>query len=96
MENVGEQWFGLVLDVGSYSLKDPYEEISENIHHAVNWQIKENINHFGEQKPVDLKRLIKIINRSDYNGYLPIETLGPGDPFEKVKKFLKAVKKAMG
>ncbi|AEL26446.1 sugar phosphate isomerase/epimerase family protein [Cyclobacterium marinum] len=96
MENVGEEWFGLVLDVGSYSLKDPYEEISENIHHAVNWQIKENINHFGEQKPVELKRLIKIINRSDYNGYLPIETLGPGDPFEKVKKFLKAVKKAMG
>ncbi|MDO6438244.1 sugar phosphate isomerase/epimerase family protein [Cyclobacterium sp. 1_MG-2023] len=96
MENVDEEWFGLVLDVGSYSLKDPYEEISENIYHAVNWQIKENINHFGEQKPVDLKRLMKIINRSDYNGYLPIETLGPGDPFEKVKHFLKAVRKSMG
>ncbi|WP_339902763.1 sugar phosphate isomerase/epimerase family protein [uncultured Cyclobacterium sp.] len=96
MENVNEEWFGLVLDVGSYSLKDPYDEISENIHHAVNWQIKENINHFGEQKPVDLKRLMKIIKRSDYNGYLPIETLGPGDPYKKVKHFLKAVRKSMG
>lgn len=95
MDNVNEEWFGLVLDVGSYSLKDPYEEISKNIHHAVNWQIKENINHFGEQKPVDLKQLMKIIYRSDYNGYIPIETLGPGDPFEKVKAFLKKVKKAM-
>ena len=95
MENVNEEWFGLVLDVGSYSLKDPYEEISQNIQYAVNWQIKENINHFGEQKPVDLKRLMTIIKRSDYNGYLPIETLGPGDPFEKVKHFLKAVRKSM-
>ena len=95
MENVNKEWFGLVLDVGSYSLKDPYEEISRNVHHAVNWQIKENVNYLGTQKPVDLKTLMKIIKNSDYNGYLPIETLGPGDPFEKVKNFLKDVKKAL-
>lgn len=95
MDNVTEEWFGLVLDVGSYSLKDPYDEISQNIHHAVNWQIKENVNHFGVQKPVDLKRLMKIIKSSDYQGYLPIETLGPGDPFQKVRNFLKSVEKAV-
>tara|TARA_R110002049_G_scaffold3836_23_gene28221 strand:- start:1630 stop:2526 length:897 start_codon:yes stop_codon:yes gene_type:complete len=95
MENVNKEWFGLVLDVGSYSLKDPYEEISRNVYHAVNWQIKENVNYLGTQKPVDLKTLMKIIKSSDYNGYLPIETLGPGDPFEKVKNFLKDVKKAL-
>jgi hypothetical protein len=38
---------------------------------------------------------MKIIKNSDYNGYLPIETLGPGDPFEKVKNFLNDVKKAL-
>lgn len=95
MENVREEWFGLVLDVGSYSLKDPYEEISKNVRYAVNWQIKENVNYLGTQRPVDLKTLMKIIKSSDYNGYLPIETLGPGDPFEKVKVFLKTVKKAL-
>lgn len=95
MDAVNEEWFGLVLDIGSYSQQDPYEEISRNIRHAVNWQIKENVNHFGTQKPVDLKRLMGIIRESDYQGYLPIETLGPGDPFEKVSRFLAKVRDAM-
>ncbi|MBD3626919.1 sugar phosphate isomerase/epimerase family protein [Cyclobacterium sp.] len=96
MERVDEDWFGLVLDIGSYSQHDPYEEISKNIRHAVNWQLKENVNHFGTQKPVDLKRLIALIRESNYQGYLPIETLGPGDPFEKVSGFLARVQEAMG
>lgn len=95
VEEVNEEWFGLVLDIGSYSQQDPYEEISKNIRHAVNWQLKENVNHFGTQKPVDLKRLMAIIRESDYQGYLPIETLGPGDPFEKVSGFLARVKAAL-
>ncbi|SHN29613.1 Sugar phosphate isomerase/epimerase [Cyclobacterium lianum] len=95
MEGVGEEWFGLVLDIGSYSQHDPYSEISKNIQYAVNWQIKENVNHFGSQRAVDLERLMAIIRKSDYQGYLPIETLGPGDPFEKVSKFLGNVKSAL-
>ncbi len=96
MDGVNEEWFGLVLDIGSYSQHDPYDEISKNIQHAVNWQLKENVNHFGTQKPVDLKRLMAVIRESDYQGYLPIETLGPGDPFEKVSTFLAQVRGALG
>ncbi|NHE57997.1 hypothetical protein [Cyclobacterium plantarum] len=90
-----EDWFGLVLGIGSYSQHDPYEEISKNIRHAVNGQLKENVNHFGTQKPVDLKRLMALIRDSNYQGYLPIETLGPGNPFEKVSGFLARVKAAL-
>lgn len=96
MAGVDEEWFGLVLDIGSYSQHDPYEEIQKNIRHAVNWQLKENVNHYGTQKPVDLPRLMQLIRDSDYQGYLPIETLGPGDPFEKVAGFLARVREAMG
>ena len=96
MEEVKEEWFGLVLDIGSYSQHDPYEEIQKNIRHAVNWQLKENVNHYGTQKPVDLPRLMQLIRDSFYQGYLPIETLGPGDPFEKVAGFLAQVREAMG
>ncbi len=80
MGAVNEEWFGLVLEIGSYSQHDPYEEVSKNIRHAVNWQINENVHHFGTQKPVDLERLKAIIRGSDYQGYYPIETLRPGDP----------------
>jgi sugar phosphate isomerase/epimerase len=96
MREVDEEWFGLVLDIGSYSQADPYEEIQKNIRYAVNWQLKENVNHFGIQKPVDLAKLMPLIRESDYQGYLPIETLGPGDPFEKVTRFLARVRAEMG
>jgi len=95
MEEVASPWFGLVLDIGSYPQDEPYEGIAKNIQHAVNWQIKEKVNHFGEQRPVDLAKLVKIIANSTYQGYLPIETLGAGDPFQKVSVFLTQVKDAL-
>ncbi len=95
MQEISSPWFGLILDIGSYSQLDPYDEIQKNIHQAVSWQIKEQVNHFGEQKEVDLQKLMEIIKKSNYHGYLPIETLGPGDPYEKVRKFLVAVRIAM-
>lgn len=95
INEVGSPWFKLVLDIGSYSQEDPYEGIKQNISHAVNWQIKEKVNHFGVEKPVDLDRLFGIIAESGYNGYLPIETLGPGDPFQKVSSFLESVRTSM-
>jgi sugar phosphate isomerase/epimerase len=94
MEEVNSPWFGLVLDIGSYPVEAPYEGIAKNIQHAVNWQIKERINHFGEQRPVDLAKLMTIVTSSNYQGYLPIETLGAGDPFEKVSDFLDRVRGA--
>lgn len=95
MERIGSEWFGLILDTGSYGAKDPYEEIEKTIPYAVSWQIKEKIINNGVEEEVNLKKLMGIIKASDYRGYLPIETLGPGDPFEKVPAFLDKVRKAM-
>ena len=92
---VDSPWYGLVLDIGSYAVHEPYDEIKKNLPLAVSWQIKELVNHYGQSKPVDLRRLFDLIARSDYHGYLPIETLGPGDPKEKVRKFLGEVREAM-
>jgi hypothetical protein len=67
--------------------------------HAVNWQVKQSP--FGEDSdiPTDLVRLLKIIRRSGYSGYLPIETLGPKgkeyDPFTVVPAFLTRLRKAI-
>lgn len=94
-QKVNSPWYGLVLDIGSYSVHEPYGEIEKSIQHAVSWQIKEMVNHFGEPKPVDLERLFKVIANSNYHGYLPIETLGPGDPKKKIGHFLSQVRLAM-
>jgi sugar phosphate isomerase/epimerase len=88
---VRHEWLGLVLDIGSYRSGDPYEQIKSTIPLAVNWQIKENIYDNGIEKKVDLTKLFKLIKNSTYKGFIPIETLGKGDPNIKVAAFKKEV-----
>jgi len=95
IEMVNMDWFGLILDTGSYRSGDPYEQIARTIKYAVNWQVKENIFVNGVEMKTDLKKLFKIIKDSGYRGYLPIETLGKGDPKVKVAKFVEEVREAM-
>ena len=91
-EMVDSGWLGLNLDIGSYRQNDPYEEIQKNIDLAVTWQIKENVWINGKETPTDFVKLFKIIKEAGYRGYLPMETLGEGDPFDKVPALLKNVK----
>jgi sugar phosphate isomerase/epimerase len=91
---VNSEWLGLNLDIGSYRF-DPYEEIRQTIHLAVTWQIKENVYVNGQQQKTDYDKLFKIIHNSGYRGYLPLETLGAGDPFEKLPRMIAEVRKAL-
>lgn len=95
MDMIDSEWFGLILDTGSYRVGDPYEEIEKTIPYAVNWQIKELIFENGEEVETDLKRLVDIIKASSYKGYLPIETLGTGDPKQKVKALYDKLNKVL-
>ena len=94
IKRVNSDWFGLILDIGSFRT-DPYKEISQTIPYAVNWQLKETLFVKGVEQKTDLDRLMKIIKESCYRGYLPIETLGEGDPKVKVPLFLNEVREAM-
>ena len=96
MAALQSDWFGLILDTGSYRSGDPYQQIADTIKYAVNWQLKENIFVNGVEQPTDVDKVISIIKRSSYRGYLPIETLGPGDPKVKIPVFLDKVVKALG
>jgi sugar phosphate isomerase/epimerase len=88
MKAIDSEWFGLILDIGSFRTADPYDEIARTIGYAVNWQIKEKVYIKGKEVDVDLDKLIGIIKASGYKGYLPLETLGDGDPKTKISSFL--------
>jgi sugar phosphate isomerase/epimerase len=93
IKKINSPWFGLILDTGSYRVGDPYEEIAKTAGYAVNWQVKENVFINGVERETDLVRLVDIIKKSGYKGYLPIETLGAGDPKLKVAQlFVKLVR----
>lgn len=96
IETVNSEWLGLILDTGSYRVNDAYMEIERSIKHAVNWQIKEKIFINGAEIDTDLDRIVRIIRSSNYNGYLPIETLGKGDPRVKVPLLYNKLKTALG
>lgn len=86
------EWFGIILDTGSYRTGDPYQQIADTAKYAINWQLKENVFINGKEEPADLGKIISAIKASGYRGYLPVETLGQGDPKIKVPAFVEKVR----
>ena len=99
LQRVNHDYCAAMVDTGKYNTPDPYADIAFMAPYAVNWQIKELIGTTSDSPRTDLKRLVTIIRRSGYRGYLPIETLASGrkdyDSFVAVPAMLEALRKAM-
>ncbi len=95
-EQVNSDWFGLNVDIGSLRQGDPYEEIMILAPYACTWQIKEKVYRNGKEEAVDLKKIVAILQKTGYRGYIPLETLGAGDPKVKMASFLEKVRYALG
>jgi sugar phosphate isomerase/epimerase len=96
---VDSPWCGPIVDTGYFKSPDPYADIALVAPHAVNWQVKQSPLGEDSEVPTDLKKLLTIIRKSGYSGYLPIETLSPRgkpyDPFTVVPAFLKQLRDAI-
>jgi sugar phosphate isomerase/epimerase len=88
---VDQQWVGLLLDIGSYHSLDPYADIARNAKSAISWQLKEKVFVNDVQVETDYSKVIAIVRQSGYRGFLPLETLGEGDPATKVEALYKKV-----
>jgi sugar phosphate isomerase/epimerase len=95
-ERVGSEWFGLNVDIGSLRTGDPYDEAAKLAPFAATWQLKELVYRKGREEKTDVRRIVRVIRDAGYRGYVPIETLGEGDPREKVRRFLGEVRDALG
>jgi sugar phosphate isomerase/epimerase len=94
---VPSEWFGLNVDIGSLRIGgDPYDEIAKLAPYAYTWQLKELVYRGTREEKTDLARVVRIIRDAGYRGYVPIETLGPGNAREKVRRFLDEVRTALG
>jgi len=91
IQKVDSEWFGLMLDTGSVVGPDPYREIEKLLPYAVTWQVKERIRVGEGNEALDVKRLINLLHKHQYHGFLPLETLGEGDPRVKVRALYKKV-----
>jgi sugar phosphate isomerase/epimerase len=97
---VDSEWFGVVVDTGYFLTPDPYRDIERVIPHAVNWQIKEKVDGKAGKVKTDLKKLVGLIRKGGYRGYLPLETLSVKgeeyDPRARVAALLKELREALG
>ncbi|MBD2755316.1 sugar phosphate isomerase/epimerase family protein [Spirosoma validum] len=95
INQVNSEWLAVNLDIGSFKIGDPYGQIARVAPYAATWQLKENLFVDGRETETDLNRIMRIVRESGYRGYLPIETLGKGDPRQKVPVFYEKVSKAL-
>jgi sugar phosphate isomerase/epimerase len=93
IDAVNSDWFGSILDIGSLRQGDTYAEIEKLVPYAVSWQLKEEL---APGVKTDLRKIKAIIDRSGYRGFLPIETLGQGDPKVKVAEFVAQIRAVFG
>ena len=96
MKMVDHEWVGLMLDIGSYHTPDPYKDIASTARYAITWQMKEKVFVNDTQVEADYAKVIDIVKNCGYRGYLPLETLGQGDPYQKVEALYNKVKKILG
>lgn len=92
---IDSPWLGLNLDIGSFRTEDPYADIVRAMPYAVNWQLKEKMYVGGKEVKTDLKKLMGLIRKGSYRGYVPLETLGQEDPRSSVPRFLGEIRAAM-
>ena len=89
IDAVDSEYFGSILDIGDLRTNEVYGEIEKLVPYAVSWQLKEEV---ANGVKTDLRKVKAIIDRAGYRGFLPIETLGSGDPKVKVAEFVSQVK----
>jgi sugar phosphate isomerase/epimerase len=99
LDRVNHPWCRAVVDTGSYLTADPYADIALLASRAANWQVKEMARPTLPSPRVDIKRVVAIVRRSGYHGYLPVETLRMGrsdyDSFAAATKILAELRQAL-
>ena len=99
LKAIDSEWIGLIIDTGSFKTSDPYKDIELTAPYAINWQVKESPFGIGSEVKTDFKRLIKIIKKQGYKGYLPVETLllkgRTYDPFTLVAEMIDEIQAAI-
>ncbi len=98
LNELNSKWVGLIVDTGSFKTADPYKDIEAVVPYAINWQIKESVFGLGSAVQTDYVKLVRIIKKGGYKGYLPVETLAEKklyDPFERVQKMMMSLNAAI-
>jgi sugar phosphate isomerase/epimerase len=82
VEAVDSPWFGVNLDTGNFTTPDPYADLERIAPYAVNVQVKTEIarGDTAAKEPADFGRLVDMLRRVRYSGYVVLEYEADEDP----------------
>ena len=97
VERVDSPWFAVNLDSGNFIDKDGYEAFERTAPYAATVQLKVELrDEAGKKVPADFGRLVKILKKTNYRGYVVLEYEAKEDPFTAVPRYLKELRKLIG
>jgi len=92
---VKNDWFGVNLDTGNFHSADAYGELERCAPYAVTCQVKAEMSLAGKKEDADYPRIVAMMRKANYHGYLTLEYESAEDPMTAVPKHLEAIRKAM-
>ena len=93
---IDSPWFGVNLDSGNVEADDPYAELAKIAPYAVNVQMKVEVGPPGKARPTDMARVIDLLAKVNFRGYVVLEYEAKPDPYDAVPKHLKDLRAAIG
>lgn len=85
-------WFGVNLDGGNFHGADVYAELEQIAPYAINAQVKVSVAPNNKKEPADLGRVIDILKKANYRGYVVLE-YEEADPYGEIPKVLADLRK---
>jgi sugar phosphate isomerase/epimerase len=94
LKDVNSPWVKLNLDTGNYQDKDMYKALEESMPHATHMHAKiHKLSRDGEELEFDYGRIMAILKKANYRGFINVEYEGREDEIEYVPKAFEMIRR---
>ncbi len=94
VKKAGSPWVGINLDIGNFR-DDAYRQIEMCAPYATNVHFKSHVHVDHQSQPADWNRILGILGKSGYRGYLALEYESADDPLIEVPKLVSKMRAAI-
>jgi sugar phosphate isomerase/epimerase len=86
-------WFGVNFDGGNFRTDDPYRDLEQIAPYAINVQLKATVHRNGKNEPADLERMVDMLKKAGYRGYVVLEYEEQAEPKEAIPGLIEQLRK---
>lgn len=94
VKKADSQWTGITLDIGNFR-DQAYAQFEMCAPYATNVHFKSQVTVDRQRQPADISRILKILGKAGYKGYLALEYEESGDPMVAVPKIISQMREAI-